>query len=287
MICVGSIDELEKLSGVRVTDLHKHIRRPGRVHARTASATAAPPRCSTAGSSRASMPYGQKHYPFENKKCVRRQFPRRLHRRGARSDARLVLLPARPLDGALRQARVQERRRQRHGARRRRQEDVEAPEELPRSRATSSTRSAPIRCAPTSSTRPSCAPSRFASARAGLKEIVRTVVLPYWNALSFFTTYAIVDGFHPGEKRERPVGAARRSSIASSSRASKAWCATSTARWRATGSTTSCRASCGSSTCSPTGTSAARAAASGRATTTPTRPTPTRRSTKCSSPSPR
>jgi isoleucyl-tRNA synthetase len=33
---------------------------------------------------------------------------------------------------------------------------------------------------------------------AGLKEIVRTVVLPYWNALSFFTTYAAVDGYHPG-----------------------------------------------------------------------------------------
>src|SRR5260221_9932570 len=41
---------------------------------------------------------------------------------------------------------------------------------------------------------------------AGLKEIVRTVVLPYWNALSFFTTYAIVDGFHPGEGRARPAG---------------------------------------------------------------------------------
>src|SRR5690606_34826257 len=31
----------------------------------------------------------------------------------------------------------------------------------------------------------------------GLKESVRTVLLPYWNALSFFTTYAQVDGYHP------------------------------------------------------------------------------------------
>ncbi len=38
-------------------------------------------------------------------------------------------------------------------------------------------------------------PMRFSE--AGLKEIVRTVVLPYWNALSFFTTYASVDGFDP------------------------------------------------------------------------------------------
>src|SRR5260221_5971227 len=40
---------------------------------------------------------------------------------------------------------------------------------------------------------------------AGLKEIVRTVVLPYWNALSFFTTYAIVDGYGPSNGRGRAV----------------------------------------------------------------------------------
>ncbi|HEX3132969.1 MAG TPA: isoleucine--tRNA ligase [Planctomycetota bacterium] len=40
---------------------------------------------------------------------------------------------------------------------------------------------------------------------AGLKEIVRTVVLPYWNALSFFTTYAAVDGFDPRTVTARPA----------------------------------------------------------------------------------
>ena len=38
-------------------------------------------------------------------------------------------------------------------------------------------------------------PLRFSE--QGLKEILRTVVLPYWNAVSFFTTYAEVDGFNP------------------------------------------------------------------------------------------
>src|SRR5262249_16429190 len=46
-------------------------------------------------------------------------------------------------------------------------------------------------------------PLRFSE--AGLKEIVRTVVFPYWNALSFFTMYAIVDGFTPGQAKARPV----------------------------------------------------------------------------------
>jgi isoleucyl-tRNA synthetase len=42
-------------------------------------------------------------------------------------------------------------------------------------------------------------PLRFSE--AGLREIVRTVVLPYWNAISFFTTYAAVDGYHPESGR--------------------------------------------------------------------------------------
>ncbi len=49
-------------------------------------------------------------------------------------------------------------------------------------------------------------PLRFSE--AGLKEIVRTVVLPYWNALGFFTTYASVDGFSPADTAwtARPIG---------------------------------------------------------------------------------
>ena len=51
-------------------------------------------------------------------------------------------------------------------------------------------------------------PLRFSE--TGLKEIVRTVVLPYWNSLSFFTTYAIVDGFHPEANKARPVAESAR-----------------------------------------------------------------------------
>ena len=40
---------------------------------------------------------------------------------------------------------------------------------------------------------------------AGLKEIVRTVVLPYWNALSFFTTYAAADGYDPRTWTAKPA----------------------------------------------------------------------------------
>jgi isoleucyl-tRNA synthetase len=39
----------------------------------------------------------------------------------------------------------------------------------------------------------------------GLKEIVRTVVLPYWNSLSFFTTYAVVDDYDPRSSTAPPA----------------------------------------------------------------------------------
>ncbi|MCB0330826.1 MAG: class I tRNA ligase family protein, partial [Bdellovibrionales bacterium] len=33
----------------------------------------------------------------------------------------------------------------------------------------------------------------------GVKEIVRSVLLPYWNVYSFFTTYAVIDNYQPSE----------------------------------------------------------------------------------------
>ena len=58
MICVGSVAELEALSGEKVTDLHKHfidkivIKKDGKTYHRTP----ARPRCSTAGSRAAPCP---------------------------------------------------------------------------------------------------------------------------------------------------------------------------------------------------------------------------------------
>ena len=61
MICIGSIQELEDLSGVRVTDLHKHfvdkvvIRKDGKTYHRT-------PEVLDCWFESGSMPYAQQHY---------------------------------------------------------------------------------------------------------------------------------------------------------------------------------------------------------------------------------
>ncbi len=74
MICVGSIAELEKLSGQKVEDLHKHyvdkieIVRDGKRYRRT-------PEVLDCWFESGSMPYAQHHYPFENQDKVDKNFP--------------------------------------------------------------------------------------------------------------------------------------------------------------------------------------------------------------------
>ena len=77
IICVGSIDELAELSGVRVTDLHKEVvdkiaipskKNPGTNLKRVDEVF-------DCWFESGSMPYAQKHYPFENKESFENGFP--------------------------------------------------------------------------------------------------------------------------------------------------------------------------------------------------------------------
>ena len=70
--------------------------------------------------------------PVRERRLVRAPLPGRLHRRVHRPDARLVLHAARPGDGALRPAGVQDLRQPRHRAGLRRPEDVQVAAQLPR-----------------------------------------------------------------------------------------------------------------------------------------------------------
>ena len=74
MICIGSISELEELSGEKVTDLHKHvvdkvvIQKDGKTYRRT-------PEVLDCWFESGSMPYAQQHYPFERKEELDKFFP--------------------------------------------------------------------------------------------------------------------------------------------------------------------------------------------------------------------
>ncbi len=74
MICISSIGELEDLSGRKVEDLHKHyvdeivIEKDGKTYRRT-------PEVLDCWFESGSMPYAQNHYPFENKEHFEANFP--------------------------------------------------------------------------------------------------------------------------------------------------------------------------------------------------------------------
>ena len=74
IICVGSVKELEDLSGKKVTDLHKHtiddimLTKDGKAYKRI-------PEVLDCWFESGSMPYGQMHYPFEHKEEFERSFP--------------------------------------------------------------------------------------------------------------------------------------------------------------------------------------------------------------------
>ena len=74
IICVQSIEQLEELSGQKVNDLHKHyvdkiiIKINEKVYRRT-------PEVLDCWFESGSMPYAQNHYPFENKESFEENFP--------------------------------------------------------------------------------------------------------------------------------------------------------------------------------------------------------------------
>ncbi len=73
-ICVGSAEELEQLSGQKVSDLHKHIvdkiefKKDGKTYRHI-------PEVLDCWFESGSMPYGELHFPFANQEAFKRSFP--------------------------------------------------------------------------------------------------------------------------------------------------------------------------------------------------------------------
>ncbi|MBA3847163.1 MAG: isoleucine--tRNA ligase, partial [Planctomycetes bacterium] len=203
-ICVGSIDELAQLSGTRVTDLHKHIvdevviKKDGKTYRRT-------PEVLDCWFESGAMPYGQQHYPFENKASFEANFPAQFIAEGLDQTRgwfyTLLVLSTSLFDKpAFKNVVVNGLVLASDGKKMsKRLKNYPDPNEILDSIGADALRAYLI-----DSPVVRADPMRFSE--DGLKEIVRTVVLPYWNALAFFTTYAAVDAFHPRTWIARPVG---------------------------------------------------------------------------------
>lgn len=204
ILCVGSIAELEALSGVRVTDLHKHvvdqilIRKDGKVYERT-------PEVLDCWFESGAMPYAQQHYPFQpgdaepapgQDERFQKFFPAHFIAEGLDQTRgwfyTLLILGTSlfkqsPYRNVIVNGLILAEDGQKMSKRKKNYPD---PNEVLERYGADALRAYMINSPVVRGE-----PLRFSE--RGLKEIVRTVVLPYWNALSFFTTYASLDGYDP------------------------------------------------------------------------------------------
>ena len=215
--CIGSRAELEERSGVWLDDLHKHV---------VDKVTYPCPECSATGSGAAagvmvrvpevldcwfesgSMPYAQLHYPFENEERFPGRFPADFIAEGLDQTRGWfytlhVLAAALFDDVAFRNCVVNGMILAEDGRKMsKRLKNYPEPSAMLHRYGGDAVRAylidSPVLRAE---------PLRFSE--AGVREVVRTVILPFWNAYSFFTTYAEADGMSFDDLRAAPPAAER------------------------------------------------------------------------------
>ena len=202
--CVGSVAELEKLSGQTITDLHKHhldkvvIIKDGKTYQRT-------PEVLDCWFESGAMPYAQVHWMGgADGKQAPPVFPAQFIAEGLDQTrgwfyTLLVLSTALFDKPAFQNVVVNGLVLAEDG-----QKMSKSKKNYPDPHVVLDTYGADaLRAYLIDSPVVRAEPLKFSE--AGLKEIVRTVVLPYWNALSFFTTYAAADGYDPRTWTAKPA----------------------------------------------------------------------------------
>ncbi len=194
-VCVGSIAELEALSGVRLTDLHKHhvdkvtFVRNGKVYRRT-------PEVLDCWFESGAMPWAQQHYPFERADELDRFFPAEFIAEGldqTRGWFYTLLVLSTALFGcsAYRNVIVNGLILAEDGRKMsKRLKNYPDPTYIMDTYGADALRlyliSSPVVHA-----------EDLCFSEQGVRHALRELLIPIWNALAFLTTYARVDGWRP------------------------------------------------------------------------------------------
>jgi len=194
---IGSIDELEEKSGVRVTDLHKHfvddITWPSPDGTGTMRRI---PDVLDCWFESGSMPYAQNHYPFEHKEFVEEHFPADFICEGLDQTRgwfyTLVIIGAALFDkpaflncvtnGIVLTADGKKMSKS--------LKNYSDPMDLVGQYGADALRFALMNSAVTRA-------EDLKFSEDGVKEVLKTLIIPLWNAYSFFVTYANIDGYEP------------------------------------------------------------------------------------------
>jgi isoleucyl-tRNA synthetase len=206
---IGSIDELERKSGVRVTDLHKHfvddITWPSADGKGTMRRI---PDVLDCWFESGSMPYAQNHYPFENKQFVEEHFPADFICEGLDQTRgwfyTLVILGAALFDkpafyncvtnGIVLNADGKKMSKS--------LKNYSDPMDIVNQYGADALRFALMNSAVTRA-------EDLKFSEDSVKEVLKTLIIPLWNAYSFFVTYANIDGYEPSgtpfDKLDNPM----------------------------------------------------------------------------------
>ncbi|MEA3502306.1 MAG: class I tRNA ligase family protein, partial [Actinomycetota bacterium] len=208
-VCVGSRDELEALSGIRTDDLHKHILDPITWPcARCDGTMIRVPEVLDTWFDSGSMPYAQVHYPFENRERFERGFPANFIAEGLDQTRgwfyTLLILSTGIFDKAPFQNCVVTGMVLAEDGRKMSKSLKNYPDP---SHVLDKFGADALRAYLINSPVVRADPLRFSE--DGVREVVRTVLLPWWNAFSFFTTYAEADAITAADLAAAPPVAER------------------------------------------------------------------------------
>ncbi|MFP5331840.1 MAG: isoleucine--tRNA ligase [Acidimicrobiia bacterium] len=203
--CIGSIDELEARSGVRLDDLHKHHVDPVTWNCPECGGTMRRvPEVLDCWFESGSMPYAQIHYPFENEDRFARAFPAEFIAEGLDQTRgwfyTLHVLSTLLFDAPSFKNCVVSGMILAEDGRKMSKSLKNYPD--PRHIFESSGADA-LRAFLINSPVLRAEPLRFSE--DGVRHVVRTVLLPLWNTFSFFTTYAEADGISLADISSAPV----------------------------------------------------------------------------------
>jgi isoleucyl-tRNA synthetase len=203
MVCLGSRAELEKLTGSKVTDLHKHFIDPLTFPCECGGTMRRIPEILDCWFESGSMPYAQNHYPFENKRYFEEHFPADFISE-ALDQTRgwfytLVVLAAALFDKpAFKHVVVngmvlaEDGKKMSKSAR-----NYTDPMEVMNTYGADALRLFLMHSAVLKA-------EDLRYSDAGVREVLKNVIIPLWNAYSFFVTYANIDGASPSGAPARP-----------------------------------------------------------------------------------
>ncbi|QSH41481.1 isoleucine--tRNA ligase [Lentisphaerota bacterium ZTH] len=197
VVCIGSVKELESLTGKKIDDIHKHFMDKLEIPSKDGQA---PLRRVTevldCWFESGSMPYAQQHYPFENKEHFEKNFPADFIAEGLDQTRgwfyTLVVLGAAlfdepPFENVVVNGLILAEDGQKMSKRKKNYPD---PSDVIENYGADALRlfmlgSQVVRG------------EDLKFSETGIKDVLRGVMIPMWNAYSFFVTYANVDKWQP------------------------------------------------------------------------------------------